>query len=257
MSRLVFYPYKMGSQSCKAIVDAFKAQGQEVLKVYPDRKYRPRDSDFIINWGNSTAPVWGSSDLNHEISVGKATNKLTCLKQLTRAGVPVPYFFDNRNSVLQYWDILGTEDIPMFARTILTGHSGEGIVIARNPSELVEAPLYTAGFHKTHEYRVHVFNGEVLDFQEKKKRNGTGGRESSMIWNADNDYVFCREGVEVPEYVQEVAIKAVEALNLNFGAVDIGWKEGRGECVVFEVNTAPGLTGTTLQKYVEKIQTYL
>ncbi|MNY63636.1 hypothetical protein D3C86_2006230 [compost metagenome] len=44
---------------------------------------------------------------------------------------------------------------------------------------------------------------------------------------------------------------AVNAIGLTFGAVDVIWNEYRHQAYVLEVNTAPGLTGTTLEKYAE------
>ena len=41
------------------------------------------------------------------------------------------------------------------------------------------------------------------------------------------------------------------AIDLQFGAVDIIWNEKENKCYVLEINTAPGLVGTTLTKYTE------
>ena len=38
--------------------------------------------------------------------------------------------------------------------------------------------------------------------------------------------------------------------NLDFGAVDLIWNEHENKCYVLEVNSAPGIEGTTLQQYV-------
>ena len=46
---------------------------------------------------------------------------------------------------------------------------------------------------------------------------------------------------------------AIKALGLDFGAVDIIYNEAEDQHYVLEVNTAPGLEGTTLQKYTEAI----
>jgi hypothetical protein len=112
--------------------------------------------------------------------------------------------------------------------------------------------LYTKEFKKTNEYRVHVWGNEVLDIQEKRKRLGTGPSSDHDIWNHGNDFVFARQTVECPASVKDAAILAVKALGLDFGAADVGYNTN-GDVAVFEVNTAPGLTGTTLTKYVEKI----
>jgi glutathione synthase/RimK-type ligase-like ATP-grasp enzyme len=44
-----------------------------------------------------------------------------------------------------------------------------------------------------------------------------------------------------------MAVAAVNTLGLDFGAVDIA--ECGDHAVVFEVNTAPGIDGTTVSKY--------
>jgi D-alanine-D-alanine ligase-like ATP-grasp enzyme len=44
---------------------------------------------------------------------------------------------------------------------------------------------------------------------------------------------------------------------LDFGAVDIIYNAKRNECYVLEVNTAPGLEGTTVEKYATKFASEL
>ena len=240
--RSIVYPYKMGSQSAKLLARALGG-----LRVYPDRKYRKRPTDLVINWGSSTAPRWGSPDLNGT-GVAEAANKLTTLRLLASNGVSVPVWTTYPQEAMR----LVLEGNTLFCRTTLTGHSGQGIVIAKEIQDLVQSPLYTQSFPKEKEYRIHVFDGNVIDATEKRKRNGTGDREGHHVWNHGNDFVFAREGIECPDVVADQAVKAVQALGLDFGAVDIGWHSELG-AVVFEVNTAPGIVGTTLSKYVEAI----
>jgi glutathione synthase/RimK-type ligase-like ATP-grasp enzyme len=45
-------------------------------------------------------------------------------------------------------------------------------------------------------------------------------------------------------------------MGLDFGAVDIGHRLIDNQFFVFEVNTAPGLEGTTLDKYAKAIYNY-
>ena len=241
----VIYPYKMSSKSAKLL-----ARSLGGLRVYPNRNYRKRPTDLVINWGSSTAPQWGSPDLNGT-GVAEAANKLTTLRLLTASGVSVPIWTTDIGEA--ELSILGGQT--MFCRTKLTGHSGQGIVVAKEIQDLIQSPLYTQAFPKEKEFRVHVFNGRVIDITEKRKRSGTGSREDHHVWNHGNDFVFARENVWCPYAAIQQAIKAVQALGLDFGAVDIGWHNELG-AVVFEVNTAPGITGTTLSKYVEAINEY-
>jgi len=118
--------------------------------------------------------------------------------------------------------------------------------------ELPKAPLYVLYKKKRSEYRVHVFNGQVIDVSEKRKRRGID-RDDGYIRNLANGWVFCRDGIVEPADLRDLAIRAVQALGLNFGACDIIWNERENKCYVLEVNTAPGLEGTTLQRYVDAI----
>ena len=43
------------------------------------------------------------------------------------------------------------------------------------------------------------------------------------------------------------------AVGLKFGAVDLIWNELENKSYVLEINTAPGLTGATLEKYAQAI----
>ena len=56
-----------------------------------------------------------------------------------------------------------------------------------------------------------------------------------------------------PKALEIIAIKAVKALNLDFGAVDCCIDVNNNPWV-FEVNTGPGLEGTSLQKYIDAFE---
>ncbi len=162
----------------------------------------------------------------------------------------VPYATDKAEA--QTWL---NEGSPVYARTVLNGHSGAGIVVVEPGGELPNAPLYTKaiGFNKRHEYRVHVIGGEVVYVQKKKRKTGweENPEYSNTIRNHHTGWIYATEGVEIPEDVQNLAIQSVAALGLDFGAVDIIVVQGQG--YVLEVNTAPGLDGTTIEVYTTGI----
>jgi glutathione synthase/RimK-type ligase-like ATP-grasp enzyme len=137
-----------------------------------------------------------------------------------------------------------------FCRTVLNGSSGQGIVHAKTPEELVDAPLYVQYIPKSQEFRVHVMFNKVIFVQEKRKRNGV--EANKQIRTHDNGWVFCVKDVVLPEGAAEICTRAVDALGLDFGAVDVVFRQGRA--YVLEVNTAPGLEGTTLQRYTDALR---
>lgn len=248
MGRIIIYPYKMGSQSAKALQGELKqmvGHTTKVLRVRPNGNYRKRSNDLIINWGSSMQPVWGTPTINQYAAISSASNKLHTFNAIDDELLPT---WTTDQALATEWVNSGQK---VFARTILSGHSGNGIVVCTD--SIVHAPLYTLAFDKTREYRVHVWQGEILDVQEKRKRSGTGSRSDCDVWNHGNDFVFAREGIELPTSVEQAAIKAVHQLGLDFGAVDIGYNHRNASLAVFEVNTAPGLVGTTLSKYAQKV----
>lgn len=243
-------PYKLGSQSAKVL-----AQSLETLRVKPT--YMPKRNEVIINWGNSPTshrffnqPI----DLNKHSAIAIACNKLKTFKKLEEVGFThLPVWSDDRYTIYNLWE--GHPNKNIYCRTKLTGHSGSGIVIASNSYELVDAPLYTIETKHKYEFRVHVFKGEVIDVQQKKKRSGVIA--NSAIRNHSNGYVYARSDITVPDIILEASTKAIAALGLDFGAVDIGYRERDNKAFVFEVNTAPGLVGSTIDIYKKAFTNYI
>ena len=254
---LKVFPYKLGSASAKALATALG-----VKRVRPT--YDARRRDVIINWGNSRPAGFKDSvnDLNRHSAIAIACNKVKTFQALEAANFEhIPSWCTDHYHADQMLyvatnggETLGNEKI--YCRTTVTGHSGNGIVIATASHELVDAPLYTLGTKHKHEYRVHVFKGEVLDVQQKKRKHGYTGPNTG-IRNYSNGWIYARCDVITPSIVLTAAVEAVNILGLDFGAVDIGYRERDNKAFVFEVNTAPGLVGTTLDNYVEAFNNYL
>lgn len=109
---------------------------------------------------------------------------------------------------------------------------------------------YTQIVPKAKEFRTWVFRGKHLATYEKvleyPHKNGRRGRNKE-VWNWGNGYAYHfvqPEGIN--QNLKTLAANAVEALNLDFGAVDvILGKDGR--YYALEVNTAPGTQGAARQ----------
>lgn len=138
------------------------------------------------------------------------------------------------------------------ARTLTNASEGRGIVIFNKGEQPPKAPLYTEYVPKKKEFRVHVWDSKVIDIVEKRRRRGVEKAEF-QVRNTANGYVFCRDNVTVPGDAAAVALSAVAALGRTYGAVDIIWNEKLNKCFALEVNSRPGMQGTTVQKYVDAI----
>lgn len=215
--------------------------------------YRPRPGDIGINWGNS-GNITHPRLLNQPVAVGLAVNKLRAFQRMQQGGVPIPEFTTSRAEAIAWRDAGGV----VVARQTLTGSEGRGIVISQGQEPVIAAPLYTKHLRHRREYRVHVFQGTVIDVAEKRRRTDFEGERNAFVRSHGNGYVFAHEGVEAPEAVRAASISAVAALGLDFGAVDVGYREREGRAYVFEVNTAPGLENTaTINAYASALRSLL
>jgi hypothetical protein len=264
MSRIVFFPYNMGSGSPIAMQEVLQGLGHNCLRARANGTYRPRPTDIVINWGNARNPdswVPPQNMLNKPEAVNVAGNKLFTFTALAEAGVNVPEYTTNIG-LASSW--LGEGHV-VVERHLLRGHSGEGIRIVRPEGEEVlnPAPLYVKYKKKKNEYRVHVFNGTVLFIQEKRReRDRERTADESLVRSHANGWVFCREGIEIVtdatkvdllRRLFETALNTVTALGLDFGAVDIIYNQKEDKFYVLEVNTAAGLEGQSVTDYVNAI----
>lgn len=250
--KLRIYPYKMSSTSAKKL-----AQALQCLRIRERGNYRHFNNHIVINWGNTHLPNWyngNNQPLNHPNDVAKACNKLLTFEYLEDADVSVPSFVTNTELA----QVLIDEGHRVYGRKLLTSNSGQGIIVFEPGTQITpeqSCPLYTKNVKAKYEYRVHVAGGNIIDFCQKKKRSDITEEQRQFfnpaIRSHSFGWVFCRDNIVLPEIVKEQAIKAITALGLSFGAVDIGYNQHENKAYVYEVNTAPGLEGTTLTKYTE------
>lgn len=233
--------YKNGSRSAK---DLSLALGIPIIKKVAT-KCRPRDGDVYINWGGSSVPdeIQGAPVINDPQAVATAANKLHAFRTWGQKPYICPWTTDI--GVAKRWV---AEGHTVVCRTILNGHSGAGIVLATNMDELVPAPLYTKYIKKRDEYRVHYMDNQVHVARKAQRRDFQGQRDA-RIRNVANGYIFQIHDFVPPQCVIDAATQAIQDLGLDFGAADVVYNEFQDRAYVIEVNTAPGLEGTTLEWY--------
>lgn len=242
MTRIRILPYRQGSRSAAALAEAI---GGRVLKLEGSR-FTPRNGDLIVNWGNTTRLQNNWIVLNSPENIRRASNKLEFFQAVANVNPElIPPFYTNQEDIPD-------EAFPIVCRTVLAGHSGDGIVIANQRNDLVPARLYVKYVRKQDEYRVHVGrNGEetsVIAVQRKARREGFEN-PNWQVRNHHNGFVFVRSGVNPPEAVTRVAREVLSIVGLDFGAVDVIWNERQQRDYVLEINTAPGLEGQTITDY--------
>jgi glutathione synthase/RimK-type ligase-like ATP-grasp enzyme len=215
--------------------------------------YKHRTGDLVINWGNTRAdPEYPL--LNPPRAIQRVSNKLSFFQLMRDEGLTdiIPNFWTNKEDIPD-------DAFPIVCRTILSGHSGAGIIISDCRDDLVDAPLYTQYLKKKDEYRVHCglqssgqtglpWLGTVISLQRKARRLDHE-EPNWQVRNHANGFVYVRNDLNPPECVQEVALQAFRATGLDFGAADVIYNEAQDRAYVLEINTAPGLEGQTVEDY--------
>jgi len=250
MTTKFVYPYRKGSKSVTSLAEGL---GAKKIRL-ENSKFKGSRHNVVINWGNSKMKeeFKNCMVLNHPDAVKMATNKLEFFKCVDGA-VSIPPYTTDRHVAAEWVE----EGSLAVGRTLLTGHSGKGIILLESEEELhynaKDIKLYTKYIPKKHEYRIHVFRGMgVVDEQRKALKNGAS-KPNWKVRNHENGFIYMREGIEVPDAVREEAVKALEATDLDFGAVDVIYNNYREKAYVLEINTAPGLEGQTLDTYIKKL----
>ena len=244
------------------------AKALEIPRIkHKGSTFRGSSSKVILNWGTSMERLQSAGVdkeilkcrvLNHPSKVDLATDKVLSFETFQQAGVPIPEFTKSRAQAIEW-----LEDGKMvFARKILNSHSGRGIqIMDPDHPDTWEGtngtPLFVKYIPKKHEYRVHVVRGNVIDVQRKglrKELEGTDG-VNFKIRNLANGFVFVRnDGHVTPDCVLTAGRQAVDALGLDFGAADVIYNAQQDRAYVLEVNSAPGLQGTTLTNHTNALR---
>ena len=239
------YAHNPHSEGAKNLAEAL---GVRRIK-HEGSTWRPRMGDKVVNWGSRNLPdVHPAEVINNVHSVALVSNKLSFFNEMapTELGVNIPTFTTER-AVAANW--IREHGWKMVCRTLLTSHSGNGIVIAETEDQLVQAPLYTRYVKKQAEYRVHIVRGRVIDVQ-RKIRDPENTPTDWHVRSHANGFIFVRGSAPPPDDVTTQCLRAFRASGLDFAAIDV-IVDRNGLAYVLEANTAPGLTGTTVTNYAD------
>lgn len=204
----------------------------------------------LINWGCTEIPGLrgGTTIFNDPRAVQVAVDKVATLRRLSDANISTIEFTTEATGANRWLEKGNT----VFGRTLTKSSGGKGIELyirERGIQRVGSAPLYTRFWKCDRELRVHVVGNEVVDFAEKRRvRTENPKPDRYWIRTHNNGWIYAREGARCTQKVKDLCIQAIRVLGLDFGAVDVRVRDG-GEARILEVNTAPGITGTTVNSY--------
>lgn len=203
------------------------------------------DPHFLIRWGNAMpirlAP--GAKELNSPRAISTASNKLRAFRAFEEAGVKTPEFTDSRYEAAD----MQRQGHTVIGRT-RSGSKGRGIVVYPPGTKIGYHELYTRFIPNEREYRLHVVGDKVIRTQRKyPERNGA--KPDAPIKNVANGFVFKAPQKKLNKDRETLAVEAVKALGLDFGAVDLVI-DADGIAYILEINTAPACSPMTGTAYV-------
>jgi len=247
------YPWNERSQGARALSEAL---GISRIK-HQNSQFKGSPQRTVINWGASEVPpeVAKCRVLNTAKAVDAAASKRNFfqLMQSSANGPRTPEFTTNAETALEW----AKAKQLVVARTKDRARSGTDIVFFDNLDKFLEARLYTKYIKKKEEYRVHIVLGTVVTLQQKvlRQTDDAGNpidpdKVDFRIRNLSNGFIFQRNNLHPPKDVIVQAELAMRASGLDFGAVDVIWNEHQQKAYVLEINTAPGIEGTTVDEYV-------
>lgn len=247
--RLAIWAYNTGSRSAHELSDALEAP----IIRHTGSRFKGWGSKnwTVINWGSTDCRDYDNV-LNLPSRIDNMSNKLEAFRMFDFKGGPrIPVWTASRKEASEWFGQKKYKECLVVCRTILSGHSGNGIVISSSPGEIVQAPLYTLYVPKDAEYRVHMARWrEEPIFVQRKVRDPDREPTSWKVRSHANGFIFQHNHKsDIPLDVLVQADLAFKASSLDFGAVDVICNERERKAYVLEINTAPGLEGETIIRY--------
>lgn len=216
----------------------------KVAAHYIDDGTDVADADLVYLRGITNEPLRhalatyldsrGVPVINTESHTYQAITKLEQYVLMALAGVPVPdsVFIADPAQYQQVPELLGTEP-PLVAKSI-SGSNGNDNQLVMSRDELqtlaIDQPVFQPFMPNEFDYRVIVAGDEVIlaykrirsvEATDYKNNIGQGGR---------------REMTDLPQELQQIAVRAAHALGREFAGLDILTNSHTGESVVLEVN---------------------
>ncbi len=278
---MVYVFRRRNSDSARELTDAL--QGDR-LKIYNNGAFqrreggmivRPRRGDSIVCWGEELPEIVGVKILNNAPIVDKkaaalklkaagvATIEVADQRPVTRPAAPLLYRLSGGDiNKVGARELLRSLSIFIATPDPVPQNVGEWLPRTANHMgghDLLTPPSTPDYWVKKEklieEYRVHIFNGKSIKAGVKGPRDGVV-TPNAWIRSYDAGWGIHYSGFSSTKKMRALAVKAVEALGLQFGAVDLG-KRDDGTLIVLEVNRAPGLDGGTVNSYATAIQEWL
>ena len=232
------------------------------IPLYHYRKHKlllrqGKELSVIINWGLRNVALKKLTDaipadqlkpiLNAKIDI--AGSKVATFRALDHAGINHPYVYGSAQEAQESGDAyLARKDNLM---------QGRGIVYCEPGYAAPIADFYVRYIPRRREVRIHVWDEKVIITQRKdidpNQRICNRRAGARFVVYPLGGYIGPQNALRA----NEMAVAAVKAVGLDFGAVDILYGEDR-TLYVLEVNTAPAIEAESVKNtYTNILKGYI
>lgn len=211
-------------------------------------EYPQNGREFLIRWGQSSDEMFeGQFDkvINSSASISNAADKMFALETIRETGIQVPDFDTDPEALIE------RVGYPIMGRRRTHARGTDIKLILQRKDYYYPSHHYTEYIPTAREFRIHVVAGEVIRVQGKYMDEPS--KKVAHIRNYATGYRFRAPRRRLRQDRLDAAIKSVECLGLDFGAVDLIVADN-GEAYVLEVNTAPSCSPLTLGAYAHALQ---
>ncbi len=229
------------SQTPERIIQRLEEDG---LKVVHNPSHAPDEEYVVIRWGSTRYPELdegAKAVLNSTEAINGNLHKDKAHAKFLEVGVSAPLFWTTWEEAKTKAKELGC-DILRRRKHHIQGKDILRLSPTDNLPRAKRSGYYVQFVEKDREFRLHIFQDKCIGLAEKKPAENP----NPVIWNFENGWelvYYAKEEREeaVSNYREMVAesVKAVKALGLDFGAVDLIMCNEKP--YILEANTAPKL----------------
>lgn len=216
-------------------------------------------TDVLVCWGSTVAEFDGPRIIN----AAPRMNKYEELVRLRDSNINCP--------VVERWNVSRSGAIPSGYLGRSLYHSGGADFNLSRADHRID--YLTGKLDLVEEYRIHIFDGKSIRAGLKQVRDGFTRLEDELDYHArkrggeaniahpwvrsfDHGWRINYDNFKSKAEQRDIARRAVAALGLTFGAVDVG-RDSTNTYYILEVNRSPGADPPTIESYARAIRRWI
>lgn len=220
------------------------------IKATRNHKKLSPDTEVVVRYGHRHGMFVNDTEVNSKLAIQTCADSVLFHSFCKDAGFYCPEYISPKDFEGDTFPVFLRKRKHFGGKDIIVVNDNQGLEEFVQPDSYIVVPA-----NIRYEIRIHVINKEVarifskvsgdsVEEQDYPIRTAHKGWKYSLVPPPYNDRY---------KKAREVAIELATALNLSFGAFDLGFDKDAKKYIIFEVNTAPSLINNenTLNLYVE------